>query len=99
MTSDDQSRKDTSVQSIEAPPVPPPVEPVAAVLRQRIRQQEILAELGVVSLGRIPLQELLDTSVRMAAEGLEAELCKVLDLSPRKIDCCCVPALAGSPDW
>ena len=51
-------------------------------LRQRIRQQEILSELGVAALGRIPLQELLDTAVRMAAEGLEAELCKVLEYIP-----------------
>ena len=51
-------------------------------LRQRIRQQEILSELGVAALGRIPLQELLDSAVRMAAEGLEAELCKVLEYIP-----------------
>ena len=82
MTSDDPERESGSRQSIELPPVPGPAEPAAAALRQRIRQQEILAELGVAALGRIPLQELLDSAVRMAAEGLEAELCKVLEFIP-----------------
>jgi two-component sensor histidine kinase len=52
------------------------------VVQQRIRQQEILAELGVAALQRVPLQELLDSAVRMAAEGLESELCKVLEYIP-----------------
>jgi two-component sensor histidine kinase len=82
MSSDDQGRGNPSIPSIETPPVAPPVEPVAAALRQRIRQQEILSELGVAALGRISLQELLDSAVRMAAEGLKAELCKVLEYIP-----------------
>ena len=73
---------DTSQQSIESAPVPQRDETAAVVLRQRIRQQEILAELGVASLARGSLQELLDTAVRMAAEGLDAELCKVLEYMP-----------------
>ena len=82
MPSDDPERNGRSIASIEPPPVPPPTEPAAMALRQRIRQQEILSELGVAALGRIPLQELLDSAVRMAAEGLEAELCKVLEYIP-----------------
>jgi two-component sensor histidine kinase len=82
MSAAESEREDTSRQSIEAPPVPERDETAAAVLRQRIRQQEILAELGVASLARGPLQDLLDTAARMAAEGLEAELCKVLEYMP-----------------
>jgi two-component sensor histidine kinase len=54
------------------------------VLRQRVRQQEIMAELGVCALKRIPLQDLLDTAVRMAADGLGAEFCKILEYIPRE---------------
>jgi two-component sensor histidine kinase len=70
------------IPNIEPPPHSPAAEPAAKALRQRIRQQEILAELGVTALGRIPLQELLDSAVRMAAEGLEADLCKALEYIP-----------------
>jgi two-component sensor histidine kinase len=82
MSSDETEGGKRSIPNIEPPPKPPPAEPVAAALRLRIRQQEILAELGVAALGRITLQELLDSAVRMAAEGLEAELCKVLEYIP-----------------
>lgn len=51
-------------------------------LSLRIRQQEILAELGVLSLRGTPFQDLLDATVRLCAEGLEAEFCKVLELLP-----------------
>jgi two-component sensor histidine kinase len=82
MSSDDPERESRSRQNIEPAPVAAPTESAAAALRQRIRQQEILADLGVAALSRIPLQELLDSAVRMAAEGLEAELCKVLEYIP-----------------
>ena len=51
-------------------------------LALRLRQQEILAELGVVSLQRTPFRELLDRTVQFAAEGLQAELCKILEYIP-----------------
>jgi two-component sensor histidine kinase len=51
-------------------------------LRLRIRQQEILAELGVVALQRTAFRELIDSTVKFAAEGLEADLCKVLEYIP-----------------
>jgi two-component sensor histidine kinase len=41
-----------------------------------------MAELGVSALKRIPLQDLLDSAVRMAAAGLDAEFCKILEYIP-----------------
>jgi two-component sensor histidine kinase len=51
-------------------------------LQQRIRQQEILAELGVVALQGKPFRELLNETVRLTAEGMNAEFCKVLEFVP-----------------
>src|SRR2546430_14577457 len=51
-------------------------------LRLRIRQQEILAELGVTGLKGIPFPELLKETVRLSAEGLEAQFCKALEYIP-----------------
>ena len=51
-------------------------------LNQRIRQQEILAELGVIALQETPFLELLDHTARLTAEGLEAEFCKVMEFRP-----------------
>jgi len=51
-------------------------------VRVRIRQQRILAELGVVALRGPPLMELLNEAARLAAEGLEADLCKILEFIP-----------------
>ncbi|MGA7323218.1 MAG: histidine kinase dimerization/phosphoacceptor domain -containing protein [Rhodomicrobium sp.] len=48
----------------------------------RVRQQELLAELGVFALQRTPFPELLNHAVRIAAEGLQAELCKILEYVP-----------------
>jgi two-component sensor histidine kinase len=48
----------------------------------RIRQQEILAELGVVALQGKPFLELLNETVRLTAEGMNAEFCKVLEFIP-----------------
>ena len=50
----------------------------AAMLRQRVRQQEILAELGVLALRGTPFAELLDHTARLAAEGLKADFGKIL---------------------
>src|SRR6188508_1223680 len=51
-------------------------------LHFRIRQQEILAELGVSALQGTEFMELLKHVVRLTAEGLEAEYCKVLEYLP-----------------
>ena len=51
-------------------------------LRMRIRQQEILAELGVFALQGTKFIALLDHTARLTAEGLGAEYCKVLEFIP-----------------
>lgn len=51
-------------------------------LRQRIRQQEILAELGVSALKGATLDTLLTDTVRLTAEGLRTEFSKVLEYLP-----------------
>jgi two-component sensor histidine kinase len=48
----------------------------------RIRQQEILSELGVLALQGTPFLELLNNAAHLTAEGLEAEFCKVLEYIP-----------------
>ena len=47
-------------------------------LEQRIRQQEILSELGVIALHGAAFDELLAETVRLTAEGLHVQFCKVL---------------------
>ena len=51
-------------------------------LHLRIRQQEMLTELGVLALKGTPFVELLDETAKLAAEGLQAEFCKVLEHLP-----------------
>jgi len=51
-------------------------------LQQRIRQQEILAELGVAALQGASFDTLLADTARLTAEGLRAEFCKVLEYIP-----------------
>lgn len=51
-------------------------------LRQRIRQQQILADFGVLALKGTPFPELLDQATRSAAEGLTAPFAKVLQYLP-----------------
>ncbi|MBS0232523.1 MAG: GAF domain-containing protein [Proteobacteria bacterium] len=65
-----------------APDARPSVEGTAAKIAARERQQEILAELGVLALRGTPLPELLDETTRLAAEGLESEFCKILEYLP-----------------
>jgi two-component sensor histidine kinase len=66
-------------------PVPsdnPSDELTARALRQRIRQQELLAELGVLALQRTSFIHMLNHTARMTAEGLGAEYCKVMEYIP-----------------
>jgi two-component sensor histidine kinase len=58
------------------------VETSQRAVQLRIRQQEILAELGVTALKGTPFAELLNETVRLLAEGLQAEFCKVLEYIP-----------------
>jgi two-component sensor histidine kinase len=54
----------------------------ARALRVRIRQQELLAELGVLALQGASFVEMLNHTVRVTAQGLQAEYCKVLEYIP-----------------
>jgi two-component sensor histidine kinase len=54
----------------------------ARALRLRLRQQEILAELGVLALKGVPFPELIDHTAILTAEGLQAEFSKVLEFLP-----------------
>jgi two-component sensor histidine kinase len=58
------------------PPAPSPA------LERRIRQQEMLAELGVSALQGASFSQLLDDTARVTAEGMQAEFCKVLEHIP-----------------
>jgi two-component sensor histidine kinase len=51
-------------------------------LEQRIRQQEILSELGVRALQGATFETLLGETVRLTAEGLRVKFCKVLRYIP-----------------
>jgi two-component sensor histidine kinase len=60
----------------------PPADLTAEALQLRVRQQEILAELGVLALQATPFPELLDVTAQRAADGLQAEFTKVLEFLP-----------------
>jgi GAF domain-containing protein len=51
-------------------------------LKRRIRQQEILAELGVTALQGASFDQLMGDTARLTAEGMQAEFCKVLEHNP-----------------
>ena len=53
-------------------------------LQLRIRQQEILAELGVAALHGASFDQLLAETSRLTAEGLRVEFCKVLEFLPAR---------------
>jgi two-component sensor histidine kinase len=55
-----------------------------AALRLRVRQQELLADFGVLALKGTPFRELLREATRSAAAGLEAEFAKVLEFLPEQ---------------
>jgi two-component sensor histidine kinase len=57
---------------------------VSSSSKLRIRQQEILAELGVLALQGTPFPELLTQTATLTAEGLEAEFCKVLEFQRKE---------------
>jgi two-component sensor histidine kinase len=54
----------------------------SSALERRIRQLEILAGLGVKSLQGATFGMLLDDAVRLTAEGMQAQFCKVLEHRP-----------------
>jgi two-component sensor histidine kinase len=67
---------------VEQKPHDLPDDPISRSLRQRIRQQELLAELGVLALQGTSFTGMLNHTARMTAEGLHAEYCKVLEFLP-----------------
>jgi two-component sensor histidine kinase len=67
---------------VEAPPHQRQTVVDERALQARIRQQEILADLGVTALKGTPFEELLNEAVRLSVEGLGAELGKVLEYLP-----------------
>src|SRR5262245_42759166 len=77
---DRDDRRDSPKPVVEPSPVP--VDPTTRALHLRIRQQEILAELGVRALQGASLDELLNQTVRLTAEGMDTEFCKVLEYIP-----------------
>src|SRR5580704_4854272 len=67
---------------VEGNPGNDPEDLAGRALRLRIRQQELLAELGVLALQRTSFTDMLNHTARMTAEGLGAEFCKVLEYIP-----------------
>ena len=77
------SSNDKTPPLVVEPPSDGSTPPLATrAVAHRIRQQEILAELGVIALRGTPFPELIQETARLAAEGLEAEFCKVLEYQP-----------------
>jgi len=69
---------------VEASPAGEAPDLTLRALHQRIRQQEILAELGVTALQGADFDKLLAETARLTAEALRAEFCKVLEYIPSK---------------
>jgi two-component sensor histidine kinase len=53
-------------------------------LRLRVRQQELLADFGVLALKGTPFPQVLHEATRVVADGLKAEFAKVLRYSPEQ---------------
>lgn len=68
----------------ETPPTGAQPEFSVETLRLRVRQQQLLADFGVLALKGTPFPELLERAVRLAAEGLQADFAKVLQFMPDK---------------
>ena len=68
------NEKDTPV--VESKPAGGASDLTLRALQQRIRQQEILAELGVTALQGASFDTLLVDTARLTAEGLRAERAK-----------------------
>jgi two-component sensor histidine kinase len=67
---------------IEPPPGEAAPPATSRALAKRIRQQDILAEVGVTALQGGGFERLLAATVRLTADGMEAEFCKILELIP-----------------
>jgi two-component sensor histidine kinase len=67
---------------VESAPKTEAPDPLLHALHHRVRQQEILAELGVGALQGPGFDQLLADTARLTAEGLRTEFCKVLEYIP-----------------
>jgi two-component sensor histidine kinase len=76
------SSPDNPKPVVELPPDGGEPEVTLRALRQRIRQQQILAELGVSALQGASFDTLLTDTVRLTAEGLRSDFCKILEYMP-----------------
>ena len=82
MATDPPPRPDPEHPVVEPAPTGPKQEVGRDQLELGIRQQELLSELGVMALQRTTFDELLQRATHIAAEGLDAELCKILEFLP-----------------
>lgn len=67
---------------VEAPVGPASPDVTLRALKQRIHQQEILSQLGVSALQGAAFEKLLHDTVRLTAEGLNTDFCKILEYMP-----------------
>jgi len=74
--------RDADEPVVEGKPGTGPEDLTGRALRLRIRQQELLAELGVLALQRTSFTDLLTHTARITAEGLDAEYCKIMEYIP-----------------
>jgi two-component sensor histidine kinase len=79
---------------VELKPDESEVPAMSSALRRRIRQQEILAELGVTALQGASFDQLMSDTARLTAEGMQSEFCKVLEHLPAE-NCFVVRAGVG----
>jgi two-component sensor histidine kinase len=77
-------RKTLGFAIAEMPPDGEEPELTPEKLKQKVRQQQILADFGVIALKGAPLPELLQEATRAAAEGLGAEFAKALKYLPEQ---------------
>jgi hypothetical protein len=75
-------RKGTTTPVVEGPAHKGPLPTSEQALKSRLRQQEILAALGVTALKGTPFEQLLEEAVHLSTEGLHAEFGKVLEFIP-----------------
>ena len=83
MTEVVQFKKKATGAVVEPRPAPPISEELnRAAYELRVRQQQILSELGILALKGTPFPELLEHTARLTAEGLRADFAKVLEYLP-----------------
>jgi two-component sensor histidine kinase len=76
------SSPDGKAPVVEESPGEQPDDLTGQALRLRIRQQQLLAELGVLALQGTSFVEMLNHTARITAVGLTAEYCKVMEYLP-----------------